>query len=482
MELIQNYISGQYVNAISDEIIKIYEPATAKVYGELYDSNIEDVNSAVESAERAFPSWSSLKVNDRSNYLIAIAEKIHSRLDEFVSYESRDTGKPITLARSLDIPRSISNFKFFAEYAKNFEFELDLNSNESQNRITRLPIGVVCCISPWNLPLYLFTWKIAPALVTGNTVIAKPSEITPYTAYLLGDICSEVGLPPGVLNIIHGKGPTTGNLLVNHSSIKAISFTGGTSTGRLIFQSASNSFKKLSLEMGGKNPAIIFDDCDYEKMLDTVVRSSFSNQGQICLCSSRILIENSIYEKFKIDFCLKVSNLIIGDPIESSTSFGAISSFEQFKKINDYIDLAVYEGGKILLGGSQEKINGRCSNGWFIRPTIIEGLEPTSRLNQEEIFGPVVTLQPFETESEAINIANDTDYGLSATIWTKDLEKARRVSRSIEAGVIWVNCWLLRDLRTPFGGMKNSGYGREGGDYAMMFFTEQKNTCFQNEF
>jgi len=482
MELIQNYISGQYVNAISDEIIKIYEPATAKVYGELYDSNIEDVNSAVESAERAFPSWSSLKVNDRSNYLIAIAEKIHSRLDEFVSHESRDTGKPITLARSLDIPRSISNFKFFAEYAKNFEFELDLNSNESQNRITRLPIGVVCCISPWNLPLYLFTWKIAPALVTGNTVIAKPSEITPYTAYLLGDICSEVGLPPGVLNIIHGKGPTTGNLLVNHSSIKAISFTGGTSTGRLIFKSASNSFKKLSLEMGGKNPAIIFDDCDYEKMLDTVVRSSFSNQGQICLCSSRILIENSIYEKFKIDFCLKVSNLIIGDPIESSTSFGAISSFEQFKKINDYIDLAVYEGGKILLGGSQEKINGRCSNGWFIRPTIIEGLEPTSRLNQEEIFGPVVTLQPFETESEAINIANDTDYGLSATIWTKDLEKARRVSRSIEAGVIWVNCWLLRDLRTPFGGMKNSGYGREGGDYAMMFFTEQKNTCFQNEF
>jgi len=482
MELIQNYISGQYVNAISDDIINIYEPATAKVYGELYDSNIEDVNSAVESAERAFPSWSSLKVNDRSNYLIAIAEKIHSRLDEFASFESRDTGKPISLARSLDIPRSISNFKFFAEHAKNFKFELDLNSDESRNRIMRLPIGVVCCISPWNLPLYLFTWKIAPALVTGNTVIAKPSEITPYTAYLLGDICSEVGLPPGVLNIIHGKGPTTGNLLVNHKSIKAISFTGGTSTGRLIFKSASNSFKKLSLEMGGKNPAIIFDDCDYEKMLDTVVRSSFSNQGQICLCSSRILIENSIYEKFKIDFCLKVSNLIIGDPIESSTSFGAISSFEQFKKINDYIDLAVYEGGKILLGGSQEKINGRCSNGWFIMPTIIEGLEPTSRLNQEEIFGPVVTLQPFEAESEAINIANDTDYGLSATIWTKDLEKARRVSRSIEAGVIWVNCWLLRDLRTPFGGMKNSGYGREGGDYAMMFFTEQKNTCFQNEF
>ena len=482
MELIQNYISGQYVNAISDDIINIYEPATAKVYGELYDSNIEDVNSAVESAESAFPSWSALKVNERSNYLIAIAEKIHSRLDEFASFESRDTGKPISLARSLDIPRSISNFKFFAEHAKNFKFELDLNSDESRNRIMRLPIGVVCCISPWNLPLYLFTWKIAPALVTGNTVIAKPSEITPYTAYLLGDICSEVGLPPGVLNIIHGKGPTTGNLLVNHKSIKAISFTGGTSTGRLIFKSASNSFKKLSLEMGGKNPAIIFDDCDYEKMLDTVVRSSFSNQGQICLCSSRILIENSIYEKFKIDFCLKVSNLIIGDPIEGSTSFGAISSFEQFKKINDYIDLAVYEGGKILLGGSQEKINGRCSNGWFIMPTIIEGLQPTSRLNQEEIFGPVVTLQSFESESEAINIANDTDYGLSATIWTRDLEKARRVSKSIEAGVIWVNCWLLRDLRTPFGGMKNSGYGREGGDYAMMFFTEQKNTCFQNEF
>ncbi|MFL2982912.1 MAG: aldehyde dehydrogenase [Candidatus Neomarinimicrobiota bacterium] len=478
MELIQNYISGKYVNAISDDLIDIHEPATAKVYGKLVDSNIEDVNDAVDSARNAFPFWSSLPVDERSQYLIAIAKKINSRIDEFSDFESRDTGKPISLAKSLDIPRSVSNFNFFAEHAKNFEFELDLNSDESSNQISRSPIGVVCCISPWNLPLYLFTWKIAPALVTGNTVIAKPSEITPYTAYLLGDICSEVGLPPGVLNIIHGKGRTTGNLLVNHKNIKAISFTGGTTTGRLIFQNASDSFKKLSLEMGGKNPAIIFDDCDYENMLDTVVKSSFSNQGQICLCSSRILIESSIYEKFKIDFCKRVSKLIIGDPILSTTEFGAISSFEQFRKIESYIDLAVSEGGTILMGGFQEKIDGRCSNGWFMRPTIIEGLGPDSRLNQEEIFGPVVTLQPFETESDAIDIANNTDYGLSATIWTKDLDKGTRLSRSLEAGVIWVNCWLLRDLRTPFGGMKNSGYGREGGDDAMMFFTEQKNICF----
>ena len=477
MELVQNYISGKYVSARSEDRLDLFDPAIGEVYGRLMDSNSDDVRDAVMAASDAFPVWSALTLDERSGYLMSIAEEINSRLDEFSEFESRDTGKPLALARSLDIPRSISNFKFFADHAKDFKFESDINSDISTNHISRFPLGVVCCISPWNLPLYLFTWKIAPALVVGNTVVAKPSEITPYTAYLLGDVCSEIGLPPGVLNIVHGRGATTGDLLVKDENIKAISFTGGTATGKTIFKNASDSFKKLSLEMGGKNPAVIFEDCDYDKMLDTIVRSSFSNQGQICLCSSRILIERSIYERFKKDFCSQVSNLIIGDPMDIDTQFGAISSEEHFLKINNYIELARQEGASILTGGTAEKLNGRCSDGWFIKPTIIEGLDQSSRLNQEEIFGPVVTLQPFDSEYDAIEMANNTEYGLSATIWTEDLDKGRRISRNIEAGVIWINCWLLRDLRTPFGGMKSSGLGREGGDDAIKFFTEQKNIC-----
>lgn len=477
MELVQNYISGKYVSARSEDRLELFDPAIGEVYGHLMDSNSDDVRDAVMAASDAFPVWSALTLDERSGYLMSIAEEINSRLDEFSEFESRDTGKPLALARSLDIPRSISNFKFFADHAKDFKFESDINSDISTNHISRFPLGVVCCISPWNLPLYLFTWKIAPALVVGNTVVAKPSEITPYTAYLLGDVCSEIGLPPGVLNIVHGRGATTGDLLVKDENIKAISFTGGTATGKTIFKNASDSFKKLSLEMGGKNPAVIFEDCDYDKMLDTIVRSSFSNQGQICLCSSRILIERSIYERFKKDFCSQVSNLIIGDPMDIDTQFGAISSEEHFLKINNYIELARQEGASILTGGTAEKLNGRCSDGWFIKPTIIEGLDQSSRLNQEEIFGPVVTLQPFDSEYDAIEMANNTEYGLSATIWTEDLDKGRRISRNIEAGVIWINCWLLRDLRTPFGGMKSSGLGREGGDDAIKFFTEQKNIC-----
>jgi len=477
MELVQNFIGGQYISSDSKNFIDIYEPATGEIYGQLKDSNANDINLAVRSAKTAFPVWSNLTVKERSVYLNNIADGIETRLDEFAEFESRDTGKPIALARSLDIPRSVVNFKFFAEYANNFEFKFYLNSKTSQNCINRFPLGVVACISPWNLPLYLFTWKIAPALISGNTVIAKPSEFTPYTAFILGDVCKEVGLPPGVLNIVNGKGSTCGDLLVKHKDIKAISFTGGTSTGKVIFENSSNSLKKLSLEMGGKNPAIIFGDCDYESMLDNIVRSSFSNQGQICLCSSRLLVENTIYEKFKNDFSLKVSELLIGDPSKDETQFGSIASESHFQKVVSYIELVKKEGGKIILGGQKVELEGRCSNGWFIEPTIVEGLDPLSKVNQEEIFGPVVTLQPFKTEADVIEVANNTDYGLSATIWTDDIEKGERVAKQIDAGVIWINCWLLRDLRTPFGGMKNSGLGREGGDDAIKFFTEQKNIC-----
>jgi len=477
VEKLYNFINGKFVAPNSNQYLEIFEPATGQTYAQVADSNSADIENAYESAQNAFGNWSSLSVKERADYLNKIAEGLESRLDEFAEYESRDTGKPISLAKSVDIPRAVSNFRFFAEYGQEFNFEFELNNNQSHNKIIRSALGVIGCISPWNLPLYLFSWKIAPALIAGNTVVAKPSEITPFTAFKLGEICQDAGLPPGVLNIIHGQGSIAGDALVNHSKIKAISFTGGTTTGKLIAKKTASSFKKLSLEMGGKNPSIIFSDCDFDKMMKTVVRSSFSNQGQICLCSSRILVEESIYKKFKTNFIQRVSDLRMGDPSEIETQFGALSSKGHFDNVIDYIEIAKQEGGKILVGGNAKKLNGRCGNGWFIEPTIIEGLNNSCRTNQEEIFGPLVTLQSFKSEKDAIQLANETEYGLSATIWTEDNEKANRVSALIDAGVIWVNCWLVRDLRTPFGGMKQSGLGREGGDEALRFFTEPKNIC-----
>jgi len=461
----------------SEEYLDVFEPATGQVYSKVPNSSSTDIDVAFQAANAAFPGWSELTVTDRSQYLHKIAELLEHQLDDFANYESRDTGKPVTIAQSVDIPRAIANFRFFGEYGPTFKFNSELNSDQSENRVVHAPLGVVGCISPWNLPLYLFTWKIAPALMAGNTVLAKPSEITPYTAYKLGEICVDANLPEGVLNIIHGQGITAGDALINHKGVQAISFTGGTATGKIIAQKTAASFKKLSLEMGGKNPAIIFTDCNYNKMLETVVQSSFSNQGQICLSSSRILIQTEIFQQFKSDFIRKVNKLIVGDPQDHESNLGAVSSKNHFEKIMNYIELAEKEGGNILLGGKAVKLNGRCKKGWFIEPTIIEGLTNTAKTNQEEIFGPVVTLIPFNDEEDAIQIANESDYGLSATIWTEDKERATRVSNQVEAGVIWVNCWLVRDLRTPFGGMKQSGMGREGGSEALRFFTEQKNVC-----
>ena len=479
MELLSNFINGDYVNPKSNNYLDVFEPATGQVYCQVPNSNGDDIHLAVNSAIDAFPKWSSLSLDERSLYLKTIAEMIESRLDEFAKYESRDTGKPISLARSVDIPRAVSNFRFFAEYASQFEFEFNINNDSSHNTVIRSPLGPVGCISPWNLPLYLFTWKIAPALITGNTVVAKPSELTPFTAFKFGEICKDAGLPAGVLNIIHGQGMTAGDALISHSGIKAISFTGGTATGKVIATKSAPMFKKISLEMGGKNPAVVFSDCDYDAMLETVVKSSFSNQGQICLCSSRIMVEENIYNKFRKDFVEKVSALIVGDPIEDSTQIGSITSKPHLDKVMTYIELAQKEGGTILTGGKQVNIKGRCEGGWFVEPTVIDGLINSCRTNQEEIFGPIVTIIPFKDEGEAIDIANDTEYGLSATIWTEDIDKATRVARNIDAGVIWINCWLVRNLRTPFGGMKQSGMGREGGTEILNFFTEPKNICEQ---
>ncbi len=474
---IKNYIGGKLTAPESENYLDNFNPATGEVYSLIPDSDERDVELAVEAAKNAFPVWSRMSAETRHDQLIKISNLIERDSDALAEAESVDNGKPKSLAKAVDIPRAVSNFKFYATAAMHTANESHETVGEAINYTLRQPLGVVGCISPWNLPLYLFTWKIAPALAAGCCVVAKPSEITPMTAFLLSKICIEAGLPAGVLNIVHGLGTKAGSAIVTHKDVKAISFTGGTRTGEWIAREAAPKFKKLSLELGGKNPNIIFADCVYEEMLATTVRSSFSNQGQICLCGSRIFVERPIYEKFKTDFIEKVSNLKIGDPLEAETNIGAVVSKQHLEKVLSYIELAEEEGGKILLGGNQMKVSGGCENGWFIEPTIIENLAYDCRTNQEEIFGAVVTIQPFDTEEEVLAYANSVEYGLSATIWTENLSRAHRMAERIESGIVWINCWLLRDLRTPFGGMKNSGVGREGGFEALKFFTEEKNVC-----
>ena len=479
MKKIANYINGKLVEPISKNYIDNYNPATGDVYSLIPNSNDEDVNEAIKSARAAFPSWSKLKNSERSSWLEKISNEIHNRLDELALAESTDNGKPLKLAKSIDIPRARDNFKFFATAIQHFTSESHHTSEGMINFTLRKPVGVAACISPWNLPLYLFSWKIAPALAAGNTVVAKPSEITPMTAYLLSEICHDIDFPAGVLNIVHGLGSSTGNSIISSDQIDLVSFTGGTSTGAHIASIVAPKFKKMSLELGGKNPNIIFDDCDFDAAILTSLNSSFANQGQICLCGSRILVQRGIYEKFKNEFVSRTDQMIVGNPMDEKSRLGAIVSKSHYEKILSYIELAKEEGGSILTGGVPVKLDGDLSKGWYIRPTIIEGLDQQCRTNQEEIFGPVVTIQPFDTEEEAIALANSNDYGLAATVWTNDLNKAHRCSEQVKSGIIWVNCWLQRDLRTPFGGMKNSGVGREGGWEALRFFTEPKNVCIK---
>lgn len=479
MKKIANYINGKLIEPKSNSYINNYNPATGQVYSLIPDSNEEDVKIAIESAKNAFPSWSKLKNSERSRWLEKISNGINDRQDELALAESIDNGKPLKLAKKVDIPRACENFKFYATAIQHFASESHHNTVGMINFTLRKPVGVAACISPWNLPLYLFSWKIAPALAAGNTVVAKPSEITPMTAYLLSEICHNIGLPAGVLNIIHGLGSSTGNSIISSDSVDLVSFTGGTSTGAHIASIVAPKFKKMSLELGGKNPNIIFDDCDFDEAIQTSLNSSFANQGQICLCGSRILVQRGIYEKFKNEFVSRTDRMIVGDPMNDKSRLGAIVSKPHYEKILSYIQLAKEEGGSILTGGVPVKLDGDLSNGWYIRPTIIEGLDQQCRTNQEEIFGPVVTIQPFDTEEEAVELANSNNYGLAATIWTSDLSKAHRCSENIKSGIIWVNCWLQRDLRTPFGGMKNSGVGREGGWEALRFFTEPKNVCIK---
>ncbi len=476
---IQNYIGGEFVEPLSNAYLQNINPATGEVFGQIPNSNSHDVDAAVAAAEKAFPSWSVSTPEFRFKILNRIAELIDEHLDEIALAETTDNGKPLWLSKRVDIPRASSNFRFFATAIMHFSTDSHVMEDKAINYTVRQPVGIVGCISPWNLPLYLFTWKIAPALAAGNCVIAKPSEVTPLSSYLLSKICNEAGLPDGVLNILHGDGPSCGSAIVAHPKIKAISFTGSTRAGEQIASVAAPMFKKLSLELGGKNPNVIFADCDWDKMMRTTVQSSFSNQGQICLCGSRILIHKSIYEKFKAEFIERIKKLTVGDPLQEASKQGAVVSKVHFDKVMNCIAVAKEEGGTILLGGEAVTPEGRCANGYFIQPTIIEGLGAHCKTNMEEIFGPVVTLQTFETEEEALALANASNYGLASTIWTQDIARANRVALKINTGIVWINCWLLRDLRTPFGGMKNSGVGREGGWEALRFFTETKNVCVE---
>lgn len=468
---IKNYINGEFVEPISKKYFDNFEPASTQVYSQVPDSDSADVQKAIEAAKQAFKSWSELSKKERAHFLNKISNAITEKLEMLAIAESRDTGKPLKLCKTLDIPRSAQNFSFFAEMAETFSDENYLTENLAMNQTVNAPLGVVGCISPWNLPLYLFSWKIAPALAAGNCVVAKPSEVTPMTAFLLAEICHQVGLPKGVLNIVHGFGPKIGPELISNKEVKAISFTGSTKTGAEIAKQASLQFKKVSLEMGGKNPTIIFADCDFSETVKMAVRSSFLNQGQICLCGSRILIEKSIYEKFKEAFVAATQKLKMGNPSDTGTDQGVLVSEVHFKKVMSHIEVAKSEGGKIILGGVKGELP------WSVQPTIIEGLGPQCRTNQEEIFGPVVTLQSFSTLDEAIALANSTNYGLAASVWTEDKAKAQIVAEQVQSGIVWVNTWMLRDLRTPFGGVKDSGFGREGGKYAMDFFTSTKNIC-----
>lgn len=479
MKKILNYINGERCDPKSGQYIENVSPVNGQVYSLIPDSDATDVAAAVQSAKEAFPIWSNFTKQERHKHLMRLSEGIKARFEEFVKAESYDNGKPEWLARLVDIPRASTNLEFFATAALHYASELHDMDGTAINYTLRKPIGVVGCISPWNLPIYLFTWKIAPALAAGNTVVAKPSEVTPMTAYLLGEVCEEIGFPKGVLNIVHGYGHKVGDAITRHPDTPVISFTGGTVTGAKVAEVAAPMFKKLSLELGGKNPNIIFADADFDLAVEMTVKASFSNQGQICLCGSRVFIERPIYNQFKVAFVEKTKMLKVGDPKLIDSNLGAVVSQSHMENILHRIELAKKEGGTILCGGNRVFLKGELKNGFYVAPTIIEGLDYKCQTNQEEIFGPVVTITPFDSEKEVLEMANSTKYGLAGSIFTKDISKGHRIAAAIDSGIIWVNTWLLRDLRIPFGGMKSSGVGREGGFKSLQFFTEEKNVCLK---
>jgi len=473
-----NFIDGQFRPPAPGRYLPNVEPATGRVMAEIPESGPEDVDAAVAAASRAFEAWRKTPAEERSRLLLRVAELIEANFEDLARLESEDSGKPVALARRMDVPRAILNFRFFATAILHAETSAHMTDDRALNYTLRQPLGVAGLISPWNLPLYLLTWKIAPAIAAGNTCVAKPSELTPMTADRLAALIGEAGIPPGVVNVVHGPGASAGRALTSHPKVPLISFTGGTKTGADVMTHAGPLFKKVSLELGGKNPNLVFADADLEQAVATSIQSSFSNQGEICLCGSRLFVEKPIYDEFLDRFLAATRKLRIGDPLEPATEVGALVSDAHRNKVEGYVALAREEGGRILTGGKRPAdLPERVRGGYFLEPTVVAGLDCSRRVMQEEIFGPVVTVTPFASPEEAIALANGTRYGLSASVWTRDLQKAHRVAAALESGTVWVNTWLLRDLRVPFGGMKESGVGREGGFESLAFFTEAKNVC-----
>ena len=479
MDDLCNYIGGRFTTHSGDQWLDNIEPATGSHICRVPLSDSSDVDAAVTAARSAHPAWGALSHSERADWLDRIADALEARYEEIAALESRDTGKPISLARDVDAQRSVSNFRFFAGMLREHEEEVFEMANAT-NYVVNKPVGVGALITPWNLPLYLLSWKVAPAIGMGNTVVCKPSELTPMTADLLMRVIDEVGLPAGVVNLVHGNGAGAGAPLVAHSDVDLVSFTGGTATGEKVAASAAPAFKKLSLELGGKNASIVFADCNMESTVAGVVRAGFLNQGQVCLCGSRVLIEDSIYDEFRDRFVDAVEAMRVGDPSDEATDLGALISGQHLEKVQSYVELAKQEGGDLLTGGTPCMPAG-FENGNWMAPTVIGGLNPDSRCSTEEIFGPVVTLHPFSSEEEAVAITNNTRYGLAGSVWTRDLEKGKRVSEAIDTGMVWVNTWLHRDLRVPFGGVKDSGVGREGGKWSLDFFSEAMNVCVKSE-
>jgi aminomuconate-semialdehyde/2-hydroxymuconate-6-semialdehyde dehydrogenase len=477
---IENFIGGKFIAPHSGTYLDNHNPATGKVTTKIPSSTNKDVESAVEAAQKALPLWADLSIQERIEWLKKIANALESRKDDIARVESMDTGKPISLAKRVDASRSITNFEFFAKHAENL-VDQKYEMADATNYVIRKPVGVVGLITPWNLPLYLLTWKIAPALVMGNTIVAKPSELTPLTANLLCEVLTSINLPPGVINVIHGLGPSAGQAILEHPQIKAISFTGGTSTGKIVAQTAAPMFKKLSLELGGKNATIILDDADLPTAARGAARAAFTNSGQVCLCGSRILIDSKIYDEFMPLLIKEVKAMKVGNPVDENTDIGSVISHPHMEKVLAYIDLAKQEGGKIASGGARIILPEPNSNGAFIEPTIVEALKIDSRCATEEIFGPVATVHRFTGDDEAVRMANITEYGLAGSVWTSNLTRGKLLAEKIESGILWVNTWLHRDLRTPFGGVKNSGVGREGGDWSLNFFSELTNICVKDE-
>jgi aminomuconate-semialdehyde/2-hydroxymuconate-6-semialdehyde dehydrogenase len=474
---IGNLVGGRHVPAEDGRTLDDVGPATGQVLARIPRSGAADVARAAEAASEAAPAWARVPVAERAALLDAIADRIEAHADVLAELEALDTGKPVALARSVDIPRAIANFRFFAGAVRHDEAGFHAMDG-AFNYTLRRPVGVVGLVTPWNLPLYLLSWKTAPALAMGNAVVAKPSELTPLTAHALSQLASEV-LPPGVLNVVHGLGPEAGQALVEHPAVRAISFTGGTATGARVAATAAPQFKKLSLELGGKNATIVFADADFDAAVEGAVRAGFTNQGQVCLCGSRLLVERPIYSAFVDALIERVGRLVPGDPLDPATTFGSLVSLAHRDKVEGYLRLAVEEGGRVVCGGTRPELPARIDGGAFLSPAVVSGLEPTCRAATEEIFGPVVTVHPFDTEDEALAIANGVRYGLSASVWTRDLRRAHAVSAALEVGMVWVNTWLLRDLRVPFGGVKDSGVGREGGRHSLDFFSESKNVCIK---